>query len=260
MTVASIYEEAAQAGDSGRRKSIAAHATRSESAAKIRAMLDLAKSEEPIAARPGDFNRNPWMLQCSNGRLDLRTGELSASRPEDYNTRLCPIEFRAGAPAERFERFVSEILGGDANLVNFLGRFLGYALTAETGEQCFAIFWGSGSNGKTTLLELIADPLGDYAARTPAETLMASRTDRIPNDLARLHGRRFVIATESGQKRRLDEAAIKRMTGGDKIAARFLHKEYFEFRPEFKIALATNHRPTIGPTWMCWAVSFRSAV
>jgi putative DNA primase/helicase len=137
---------------------------------------------------------------------------------------------------------------GKADLVQFLQRAIGYSLTGLTIERCMFILWGGGKNGKSTLLDTMLEILADHAARTNTDTLMASRNVGIPNDIAALKGMRFVFAVEGEEGRRLAEAKIKDLTGGDTISARFMRGEWFSFRPEFKLWLGTNHRPAIRGT------------
>jgi putative DNA primase/helicase len=127
-------------------------------------------------------------------------------------------------------------------------RATGYSLTGHTGEQVALFQWGAGANGKTTENEVKRRLLGDYAQQTPADTFLERRSDAIPNDLARLRGARLVSTVESGEGRRLDETLVKHATGGDMIAARFLWREWFEFRPEFKLWWSTDHKPEIRGT------------
>jgi putative DNA primase/helicase len=139
-------------------------------------------------------------------------------------------------------------MDGNAANITYLQRWAGYTLSGDTREAQFDIWWGGGANGKTTGAEIIARLLGDYAATTPSSTFTARGDDRIPNDVARLAGVRFVRVAETGQGRRLDEALVKQATGGDRVPARFLHREWFEFSPQFKVVLATNHKPSIRGT------------
>jgi putative DNA primase/helicase len=125
---------------------------------------------------------------------------------------------------------------------------VGYSLTGDTREQVLFLLHGSGANGKSTFLEVIQALLGEYALQTPAETLVQKQGEGIPNDVARLKGARFVAASETEEGKRLAEGMVKKMTGGDVLTARFLHQEYFEFKPEFKLFLATNHKPLIRGT------------
>jgi putative DNA primase/helicase len=137
---------------------------------------------------------------------------------------------------------------GRRGLVDYLQRVIGYCLTGVTTERALLILWGNGANGKSTLLELIADMLGEYATKTPISTLMAKHGDSIPNDIARLRGARFVYASEGEEGKRLAEAQIKEMTGGEKLTARFMRAEFFTFDPQFKLLVGTNHRPEIRGT------------
>jgi putative DNA primase/helicase len=144
--------------------------------------------------------------------------------------------------------FLDQVFDADWDLIKFVQRAVGYSLTGDTSERVLFILQGDGANGKTTFLETLRALLGDYAARTPAETLLANRLDAIPNDVARLMGARFVTASETGEGVQLAEARVKELTGRDRLVARFLHHEWFEFCPEFKLWLATNHKPVIRGT------------
>jgi putative DNA primase/helicase len=139
-------------------------------------------------------------------------------------------------------------MGGDKELIYFLQRAWGSCLSGDTRDRKIFIMWGSGANGKSICNDTISMMLGEYAMRTPVDTLLVKRGDNIPNDLARLKGARFVYASEADQKRRLSEGLVKDVTGGEKIAARFMRGEWFEFRPEFKVWLGTNHKPVITGT------------
>jgi putative DNA primase/helicase len=140
------------------------------------------------------------------------------------------------------------LLAEDAELVRFVQKAVGYSLTGSTEEQCLFMLYGTGANGKSTLLQTVSGLLGDYARQTRTETLLVQRGDGVRNDLARLQGARFVSAVEVEGGRRLAEALVKQLTGGDRIAARFLYGEHFEFRPAFKLWLAVNHRPSVQGT------------
>ena len=148
---------------------------------------------------------------------------------------------------------LSRIMDGNEQLIDFLQRAVGYALTGETSEQCLFIFWGGGANGKSTFLQAMSHVLGDYSMSTPTETLLVKRRGAIPNDVARLKGARFVVACEADAENRLAESLIKQMTGGDTISARFLHQEWFDFEPTHKVFFGTNHKPVIkGTDYAIW--------
>ncbi|HHY33345.1 MAG TPA: hypothetical protein GX515_10125 [Firmicutes bacterium] len=247
-TVRRMYLEAASEEDDRRRKDLAKHALRSEAAQKIRAMVELLKTEPGIPVLPEELDRDPWLLNCQNGTLDLRTGELRPHDPRDLLTRLAPVVYDPNATCPQWCAFLDRIMAGRVDLVTFLQRAVGYSLTGCTDERVCFILYGTGANGKTTFLETVALLLGDYAARTTTDTLLARDRDGVPNDVARLRGARFVYASEAEEGRRLAEAKIKDLTGGDTITARFMRAEWFEFKPEFKLWLGTNHRPVIRGT------------
>ncbi len=234
--------------DEAQRKALVAHALRSESDGKLRAMVNLSKSEAGIPIAPAAFDRDPWLFTAENGTLELRTGTLRRHRPEDFLTKLAPVIYDPDATAPIWEAFLTRIFANDPAMVGYLQQAIGYSLTGQTIEQCWFLLHGIGANGKSTLLRTLIDLLGDYATWTPTQTLLVRRGEGIDNDLARLRGARFVGATETDGGRRLAEELVKRLTGGDKVAARFLYGEFFEFAPECKLWLATNHKPEIRGT------------
>ncbi|NSW83145.1 MAG: DNA primase [Syntrophothermus sp.] len=246
--VRELYAEASREPDEDRRKALAKHALRSESENRIAAMISLAESEPGIPVLPDDLDRDPWQLNCLNGTLNLRTGELRPHKREYLITRIIPVRYDPDATCPQWEAFLNRIMDGRQELIDFLQRAAGYSLTGITDERCLFILWGSGKNGKSSFLGAMALLLGDYATRTPTETLLTKKGDVIPNDIARLKGTRFVYASEAEEGRRLAEAQIKDLTGGDKVSARFMHAEWFDFTPEFKLWLGTNHKPVIRGT------------
>ncbi len=244
-TVKGIFREAEYAETEDERKALAKHALRSESANKISAMLELARSEPGIPVLADTFDNDPWVLNVANGTVDLRTGTLRAHHPNDMITKLVPIAYDPAATWPLWQAFLLEIMAGKTDVVRFLQKAVGYSLTGLTREQVFFILWGAGSNGKTTFLKVLMSMLGDYARQSPMDTFMQRKGEVIPNDIARLHGVRFVSASEAESQRQLAESLIKSLTGGDTIVARFLHKEFFEFTPRFKIFLGLNSKPRI---------------
>jgi putative DNA primase/helicase len=244
-TVRSIYGEAAAAEDEDRRKALAKHATASEAEGKIRAMVELAKSEVPVF--PEELDAQPWLLNAPNGTVDLRTGELREHRREDLLTKMTGTVYKPDVSAPAWESFLERVLPSE-ELRAFVQRGSGYSATGDTSEQCMFINHGAGNNGKSTFQEAFGEALGDYAMRTPTEMLMAKRGGGVPNDIARLKGSRFVTASETEEGRRLAESLVKDLTGQDTISARFMRAEWFEFKPTHKLWLATNHKPEIRGT------------
>jgi putative DNA primase/helicase len=244
-TVRSLYGEASDAEDEERRKAVAKHASRSEGADKIKAMLELARSEVPVA--PDELDSDPWLLNASNGTVDLRTGQLRGHRREDLITKLAPVEYNPNAAAPTWEAFLERVLPGE-ELRTFVRRAAGYSATGDTSEQVMLINHGAGNNGKSTFQEALSAALGDYSMRAPTEMLMAKRAGGVPNDVARLKGARFVTASETEEGRRLAESLVKDLTGQDTISARFMRAEWFDFKPSHKLWLSTNHKPEIRGT------------
>ena len=243
-----LYYEAAKEKDDFERKKLVDYTRKCESDQKLKAMLSLAQSEPSIPILPEDLDTNPWLLNCLNGTIDLKTGELQPHKREDLITKLAPFNYDPSFPCDAWLAHLCKIMGDDHELIGFLQRAFGYSLTGDTSERVIFIEWGTGANGKSITNDCIAMALGDYAMRTPTETLLTKRNEGIPNDVARLMGARFVYAAEAEQGKRLAESQIKDISGGEKIAARFMRGEWFEFYPEFKIWLGTNHKPVIRGT------------
>jgi len=245
-TARGLLDAAARIEDPEQRERAAKEAVRALAEPRIRAMLTLAETEPGIATAVAELDRDPYLLDCQNGTLDLRTGELRAHDPADLITRGTDVAYDPAAAAPRWQRFLAEVFDGDGELIAFVHRLVGYALTGDTREHTLAVLHGTGANGKSTAVEVLKLLLGDLAATAAFDTFARSQGDHGPrNDLARLRGARLVTASESGEGRRLDEATVKEVTGGDTIAARFLYGEHFEFRPTFKLLLVTNHRPRV---------------
>lgn len=247
-TVRAMYAEAAALPDEEARTALAKHALKSEAGQRSREMINAARSEEGIAATPGAFDRDPWLLNVDNGTIDLHSGQLRAARREDRITKLAPVVYDPNATCSTWLAFLDRVMDGKQELIDFLQRAVGYTLTGDISEHCLFLLFGSGRNGKSTFVETLSALLSDYALTTSTDTLLVQRAGGIPNDLARLVGARLVSASESEAGRNLAEALVKQLTGGDTISARFLHAEFFDFKPAFKLWFRTNHKPTIRGT------------
>jgi putative DNA primase/helicase len=249
-TVLQIYNDVGKQKDKDDRKALFEHARRSESDSKIKATISRAKSLRSIAALPEDFDQNPMLFNCLNGTVELDTGLLRPARREDMITKLCPISYQAEATCPIWDAFLERIMAGNKEKISYLQKAAGYSATGNTQEQCFFVLFGTGNNGKTTFLEKIRTSLGDYyAGQIPMSSLIVKKTDSgLNNDIASLKGKRFVTAIESGKGKRLDEEKVKTLSGGDTVTARFMYSEFFDFKPQFKIWLATNHKPVIRGT------------
>jgi putative DNA primase/helicase len=229
-------------------ESLFAYSRKCESNDKIKSMLARARAEEGVPVRVDGFDADHFLLNCSNGTLDLRTGELRPHSRDDLITKLCPIAYDPDAKAERWERFLDEIFNGDRSLIDFIWQAVGYSLTGDISAQCIFVLYGAGSNGKSVLINIVRDLLGEYGEHAAIETFMTRQQSGIPNDLARLRGSRIVTATETNEGHRLNESLIKQVTGGEPITARFLREEFFTYQPQFKLWFSVNCKPTITGT------------
>ena len=248
-TVRSIYTEASRAEDDAERKTIAGWARQSEKRERISAMVDLARSEPGIPVLPAELDRDPWLLNCANGTLDLRTAKLREHSQADYLTKLCPTPFDPTATPPRWTAFQDRIFAGDVDLIRFIKRLAGYCLTGSVRDHVLPVLWGVGSNGKSTFIGGVMDTMGpDFAMKAPRDMLMIRRGEHHPTELTDLHGKRLVAATETAEGQRLDEALVKDLTGSDPIRGRRMYENFWEFRPTHKLILATNHRPEIRDT------------
>jgi len=224
-------------------KRLSDHSRRSEGRSKLEAMVRLA--QPLLAVEEKSLDRDPMLLPVANGTLDLRNGSLREHNSTDYLTRCVEIEFQPAAEAPRWRKFLHEITNGDRALQAFLQCFVGYSLTGDTSEQCLFILHGHGANGKSTFVEVIGTLLGAYAIKTPMTTFVQPKGERSSNDLARMRGARLITASEVSHDATLNVSLVKELTGQDKIACRFLYGEFFEYPPQFKIAVTVNELPEI---------------
>jgi putative DNA primase/helicase len=224
------------------------HALKSENAQRLRAMISLARSEEGIPVLPEQLDADPMLLNVLNGTIDLTTGRLRGHRREDLLTKLCPVEYNLDALCPLWEAAVHRWMGGNAALVRYLQRVAGYCLTGDVGEQCLWFLHGRGANGKTTLMRTLLAMLGDYAWQAVPELLLQKRADAHPTERADLFSRRLVATIEVEEGKRLAEALVKLLTGGDRITARRCYQNFFEFAPTHKLFLVANHKPTVRGT------------
>jgi putative DNA primase/helicase len=254
-TARALLDRATKVEDEDKRKRAVRWALTSQSGRGLRAMLTVAATEAALALEADALDRDPWLLTCANGTIDLRTGDLRPHDPADLITMATDVAYDAGAECPRWRAFMQEVFAGDAELIEFMRRFIGYCLTGDTREHVLAVFHGAGRNGKSTLIKIMQRLGGKHAVTAELSTFLRARGDRGPrNDLARLHRARLVTGPESGEGRHLDESTVKEISGGDRLAARFLYGEHFEFVPRFKLVIVTNHRPKVdGEDDAIWA-------
>lgn len=220
---------------------------------RIRAMIAQAQNEEGAVVRAVELDADPWALNVINGTIDLKTGELREHKQSDLITKLAPVEYDVAAECPRFRASLVKVFDSNEKLISFTQRGLGYALTGSVREQVFFIFYGVGANGKTTLILIVLDVLGDYATSAAPEVLLARRGDEHPTAIADLEGARLVAAVEVDEGRRLAESLVKSLTGGDRIKSRRMRQDYRKIELAAKFILACNHRPVIrGTDYAIW--------
>jgi len=215
---------------------------------RVRGARKLAESEPALTADYKMFDQHPFLLNCPNGTLDLFAGELRPHDPKDMLTQLCPTPVDPGADAGPWVDFVASVVP-DAGVRRFLQLFFGSCLTGDTSCQVMPVLWGSGANGKSTLVNTLLYVMGDdYAMKAKRDLLTVKRQSEHPTSVARLYRKRFVACVESAEFAALDEVLVKELTGGDPIAARRMREDEWEFLPTHKLVLVTNHKPEVRGT------------
>ena len=211
----------------------------------LRAVVDLSRAQ--LAVRQAAFDSDAWLFNCASGTIDLRTGEHRKHQHEDRCTKLSPVAFDPDAVCPRWDAFLERVLP-DADVRAFVQRLAGLAMLGEQREHVLPVFYGRGANGKSTFLEAVQYVFGDYAKAVPSDVLMQREGEQHPTEKAQLLGLRLAVCSETKQGRSLDEGTMKSLTGGDRISARFMHRDFFEFTPTHSLVLATNHKPRIKGT------------
>lgn len=219
-----------------------------ESRSRRENIATLARYEEPVQVAPEQLDADPMLLGCANGAVDLRTGRLGPHRREALLTKLSPAAFDEAATCPTWMAFLERIFDGNEELIRFIQRAVGYSLTGSVAEQCLFVLWGSGANGKSTFLVTLLALLGEYGKSGVADMLVAKAHEQHPTELADLFGARFVVFQETQEGQRFDESKVKALTGGDKVKARRMREDFWEFTPTHKLWLGTNHRPAIRGT------------
>ena len=248
-TMLQEQERVLYAHDEEMLKAFDRHLKKSRSFAGKTAMIREAEHYAPIL--PQHLDRNKSVIGAKNGIIDLRTGELLPHDREAYLTKQSPVIYNPDAPAPKlWLQFLRDIFDNDPYMLEYIQKCVGYSLTGSTSEQCAFFLFGTGRNGKSTFLEIVRGILGDYATNIQPQTIMVNpKSGNAPSsDIARLKGARLVTSVEPNEGMRLDEGLLKQLTGDDVVTARKMFSEEFEFKPEFKLWMATNHKPLIRGT------------
>lgn len=247
-TVANIDIEASQIKNDAAQKKLRVHAHNSGQASKLKAMVDLARSEIDIPMSMDELDADPYLLGVASGTVDLKTGLLHEAEPWELITKKTACAYDPEALCPTWDRFFDWAFNGNERVKRFVQKAIGYSLTGDTKEDCYFFCYGSGQNGKSTMLNTLDDLWGDYGEVSDFSSFTVKQNDGPRNDIAKLKGSRLVSASEITRGKHLDEALVKQITGGDPITARFFRKEFFSFKPTFKLWFAGNDKPEITGT------------
>lgn len=248
-TAVGLFNHAVHVGSDDGKRAAFNWALKSSQLPRLNAMVTMASSEPDVRLTAAQLDSDKFMLNVDNGTVDLMRGKLNPHDRSDYITRIVHVTYDPIATCPRWYQFLDEVFGGDQELISFVQRAVGYTLTGDTREHALFLLWGNGSNGKSVFIEILRAIMGEFAVATPMSTFTAKRDGSTPtNDLAMLRGARLCSVQESEEAAGFSESMVKQLTGGDAITARFLHREYFTFTPQFKPWIATNHKPRVKGT------------
>ena len=215
-----------------------------ESAGKLSAIESLARDDSRLRRDVDEFDAEDMVIACRNGIVDLRTGELREISKDDLVTKNTNVVYDPDFHLSAWDHFLEEATEGDADVIAYLQRAAGYTLTGSNAEECFFVISGPPASGKSTFLDAVHAACGQYGTTTQSDTFMYRRGQQSDkNELARLAGMRLVSVSEIREGEMFSEALIKQFTGGDRVTARFLYRDTFEFRPQLKLWIGTNHDP-----------------
>lgn len=222
------------------------HAKQVRNINRIKAMLNLAASEPGMSiASVNELDSNPMTLGIANGVLDLRTAKLLKPCPTMLLSRHTNVGFYPDAQCPTWINFLNQTFLNDQDTINYLQKALGYSLTGDVSEELLHFCYGQGKNGKSVMANVIVKIMGDYVQTANFDLLASKETNGATNDIARLAGARLVMANETKDNQRMDDQKLKSLVSTEKLTARYLYSEYFEFYPTFKIWLRGNFKPII---------------
>jgi len=210
--------------------------------------VEAARRLPGIPVKSDELDQDIYKLNTLNCTIDLRNGNRLKHNPKDLITKMVNAQYRPDAECPTWLKFLNRIMDGNQDLIDYLQRLAGYSLTGDTSEHSLYILYGTGRNGKSVFLNTLLYVIGNYGKQIRPSILLEKYNDNSSNDIASLKGIRFATTSEIEEGKRMAEATVKSLTGGDEVSCRFLYGEYFTFRPQAKIFLGTNHKPNIRGT------------
>lgn len=240
-----LDDEAQQEPNTDRRNALRKMAIKAESMARRNAMIEAAKSEEGISMLEDQLEPANHLLNTTSGIVDLRTGQLQDHAPGHYQTNIVDIEYQPGSACVRWLQFLDEVFSGDQALIDYTQMAMGYMLTGEIKQEQFWFLYGTGKNGKSTFLEVLAALAGSYATTIPVNVIMGHERAGVPYELADMAGKRVVITSELPKAKRMSTEVVKAITSKDQINAQRKYGQPFTFTPTHKLIMAGNHKPII---------------
>jgi P4 family phage/plasmid primase-like protien len=243
-----MLTQMATIADADDRKKLFGHWMKSQSAPRLAAMVDVARTEPGVPVLVTQLDADPWQLNTTAGVVDLRNGQVHPAERRALVTKLAPTAPDPTVGCPTWTAFLDWAMQGDTELVGFIQRAVGYSLTGRVDEQALFFLHGHGENGKSTFLNVLQALVGDYAIAAEPDLLIAAQGDKHSTGIADLVGRRVAVVQETEEGRRFAEATVKQLTGGDVIRARRMRQDFFEFRPTHKLWMAANHKPNVRGT------------
>lgn len=218
---------------------------KSQTLGHIQDVIKLASTHPTLHIGQQELDSHPFYLNCLNGTINLETNTLQPHNRKDYLTRYIPVEYHAEQQCPFFLEFLHTVMNDNEDVIEYIQRAVGYSLTGIHSEEVLFFLYGTGKNGKTTFMNVIASLFGVYQQRIGINSILQSNSERVKTEFAQLPGVRIVHTSEIPENKKLDESLVKDLTGGDPIRTRFLYKEWFEFKPVFKLWMFGNHKPII---------------
>lgn len=226
-------------------EAVAKHRKASQSLRAIKAMVTLAQSLPALQVTPSVTGEDPYSLATPSGVVNLRNGEVTPPDPAGaFHSRSTSVPYDTNMETPRWNTFISQICGGDEDLICYLQCLVGYSATGVTDSHILPFLHGPGGNGKSVLMDVITTLLGDYATSAPTKFLLAG-SGQHDTEIARLAGQRMVVCSEVNPNQKFDEAKLKLLTGGDLLTARFMYRDYFTWKPTHHLWLMGNHQPRV---------------